>query len=1694
MGNYTLKGADYYKELVKSGQTIFTALKSSQVNQITFNSPIKTGGEKKAPKNTSKTFQGSFGSFNKTAVKTSAGFKPKNQTVTAKTARNLRLSVPETVFTAGTVDLSFPNGTTYGFDGDVNVIKKLANGKTLVGGDFAYYYYNGDSYYSPYIIQLNADGTPDESFGVLNYGGSSFDDIVRCIDIQSDGKIIVGGQFSYYDIDGNSWNMAHLIRLTSDGLYDSTFNIGGGFNDTVISVVVQPDNKILAGGIFWLYNGEENWRIIRLQENGAKDYTFDTGLGIDYDDSGAVYSVVLQPDGKVLLGGEFYSYNNSTIGYNILRLNSDGSLDTSFITGDGFNGTVSAIALQSDGKIIVGGNFYDSGYYNNNFLGYGGIVRLATDGNIDTKFGYGFDGYSVIVSTILIQPDDKILVGGSMTTFYPDFNAGTSLSISIDELVRFNADCTFDYSFYYQELFNSNVYTLALEDDGKVLVGGDFSFGGDCPLNYFGRLNNVIQKYPYVYLGYECTSLYGEPRVVTVGSYTKPVYSIGGPENGYSVQKLSSPLYTNCVLAIPGSTEFLGYPTNIIEYEQLKEYDNCDDALIDNCKLVVGVDAFNGIPGPLTFYANKSFKVGDITFVNFSGTTYGETYMFHSTMIIVEELDITTNTPSIDSTPIQPYTVYESVEESVRANGQYVYQFDCYYEEDSFSIIHQYDLIPQSSPTYYSYKDNYTDCKVGVFTPSLFSDGEYYFQLSYISGGTGVINSTISYETCEECLLKTGSKGLFDYEFGSPYINGDLVYTMTEQPDGKVLVGGNFSDYDGNSSNNLVRITEYGNFDFDFNIGTGFNDKVNVITLQSDGKIFVGGNFNAFNGDSVQYMVRLNTDGSLDTNFDFEGGFDGNVRAIAIQEDGKILVGGGFEYYGSFYCNGLVRLNPDGTPDTTFVVGDSFNGSVYSIKINKTRDTKFYWPNAPIKYNYTYIVTGEFTEYNNESSRGIIEIDENGNRLNTFGAGFNTDTGETPRVNNVTEDSEGRLYVIGGSNNGRYLKDYNDTWIPQNIVRLVKNESTSQYEIDTTFLTRNFDNDGGFDYAVLTLKVLPDGKIMIGGQFENFGDNNDDFTVPYLIRLNENGSYDNTFAYSITSNYVNKVILHSRGNLLVGGWFDYDSITYLQSLFIGGQIVMRNFTTCDGDMNNIYLPYDFNGEKNSSGYSPISTSGLTIFFEGSEDDSDYYLELPTPFDVNFLGTNYTSTYLSSNAYLTFGGGNGNCCFDIPNQIPSEVGLPGVYISISNGDNPNTGMDGQLFYIWTGLTDSDNTFIVKYQGSYHSTYIDGVIDLEFDFKFYRDNSDYFDLIIEKNKYFFNNNPEGGTSDGINSSWIGTFDSLPETAYRIYNDGSVVVLSDNFLPIRANINKSANVCGTIGEIINFPNNTLGGSMYFDGSSSTQVLLDYISEYNLGNNDFTIEWYQYYLGNTSNPRPFSFGTYGNGDVAIALSFEPNAILWVNNSTQTGTLNEPIENTWTHFAITRYYDGGDSTIRLFQNGQEIINWVNNDAISPSTSLSIGNQVIPGDGPFNGYITNFRINNLTALYTSNFTPPIYPLENISNTVLLMLANNPATLITDTSGYNTVITKTNVSWNQNSPFEAPVYYTATNNKSYMDCDTCKQNNYYTANIYVRSGTDKPDSVRTVLLTQEGIDKINQFGPLFSEYKTPEFYELLNYYL
>lgn len=294
----------------------------------------------------------------------------------------------------------------YSFNGGFNNQAEAAvedpDGKIIFVGVFTSY--SGIPFNR--IVRINGDASIDDTFNI----GTGFNNGAAIVFIQPDGKILVGGGFTSY----NGTPANKIIRLNSDGTVDGTFNIGTGFDLTVWAINLQSDGKILVGGDFTQYNGNSHLHLIRLNSNGSVDNTFDLGTGLN----NTVYDIVLQNDGKIIILGDFTTVDgNSHV--RIVRLNDDGSIDNTFNSGTGFNGTTFS-GLIDEGKILVVGGFFEYNGQTNRQ-----ISKLNSDGSIDDTFdsGAGFTRFSGIsYSTAIIKYTDKYFVIGD----FDNYNGGTA--------------------------------------------------------------------------------------------------------------------------------------------------------------------------------------------------------------------------------------------------------------------------------------------------------------------------------------------------------------------------------------------------------------------------------------------------------------------------------------------------------------------------------------------------------------------------------------------------------------------------------------------------------------------------------------------------------------------------------------------------------------------------------------------------------------------------------------------------------------------------------------------------------------------------------------------------------------------------------------------------------------------------------------------------------------------------------------------------------------------------------------------------------------------------------------------------------------------------------------------------------------------------------------------------------------------
>ena len=943
----------------------------------------------------------------------------------------------------GTFDTSFTRIFSTDTDGDISVATLQPDGRILIGGTFTQI--NGIS--RNHIARLNSDGAVDGSFDP----GSGFRLTTSVmptlvITLQPDGQIVVGGTFDQF----NGVARAGIARLTGNGALDPSFNpsISGGFSGQRSGLALQPDGRIVIAGAFTKVSGVDRNGIARLNPDGSLDTSFDPGSGASYPEE-----VVLQPDGKVLLSGYFSDYNGTTrnglarlLGVNcgsslpqptpspsipptptatpfptpvptsvpsgtptINPTGCPGVLDPSAkvnLNGSSGSGTVNATAKQPDGKILIGGAF--SEYNGVNRIN---LARVNADGSPDTSFDPQVSANAPI-NAIAIQPDGGILIGGEFTAYN---------NVSRLHLARLNSDGTLDLSFNPGAGPTGNadgvtVRSMAIQGDGKILVVGNFTQYNGAPRGGVVRINSDGSLDSSFNPGSGTTDQFGNPQG---GIYTVSVQSDGK------------------VLLSGGFTLFNGTASNGLV--RLKPDGSLDTSFTaastpSHYTLTVlqpdgKVLAAAGFSAPVTLVRLNGDGSLDSSFnaLQISGTISGLALQPNGRLFVIGTF---TDVNGVGRSGIARLNSDGSLDTSfdpgAGANGN----------------VGSISMQP--------------DGKILIFGSFTQINGAARNRAAFLNPDGSVDTSTT---------------------LGSGLLSPPIIYDFAVQPDGKIIVAGNFTVIDGVSRGGIARVFPDGSLDPSFDPGTGARQNtpnspvipILAVALQLDGKVLIGGAFNVFNGSSHSSITRLNPDGSVDRSFD-TGGADNIVRAIVLQPDGTILVGGDFDFYNGVRRSRLARLTRDGVVDFSFV-SSANNGTVFAIA-----------PQADGKV----VAGGDFTSFSGSARNRLARVNSDGSLDTSFDPG----AGANDSVRTVALQADGRI-LVGGR-----FSQFNA--VTRNMIARLNGDGSPD---------NSFDPGVGTNGIVSTIAVQPDTRILIGGSFTQL----DGVRRNRIARLNPNGSLDPLF-------------------------------------------------------------------------------------------------------------------------------------------------------------------------------------------------------------------------------------------------------------------------------------------------------------------------------------------------------------------------------------------------------------------------------------------------------------------------------------------------------------------------------------------------------------------------------------------------------
>ena len=748
----------------------------------------------------------------------------------------------------------FGNGT--GLSGISDLVRNTlvqSDGKIIIQGDFLTY--NGEA--APTFARLNTDGSLDHSFDV-GFGFSTTLGNVNCMFFQPDGKIVVAGQFDFY----NNIPVKKMARINTDGSLDLTFtaaafNAGG----TISTMILQPDGKFLVGGSFTSYNGVNRNNIVRLNSDGSLDASFSPTTGFN----NSVSAIALQPDGKIIAGGNFTSYNGNARN-RIARLHTDGAVDLSFFPNSGFNSQPSVLTVLPNGRILAAGNF-------TSYSGTGRtrIARILPDGTLDATFlpGIGFDD---IVSQLHIYANGDVLAAGSFNSYKGIPSAGM---VKIDSLANYNSSFSVGSGIV-------NVFKFAVQNNGKIIVGGNFTGYGGVSVKHImrllpnGNLDQTLGFFPGFNSRPSAIAIQPDAKIILGGAFTK--------YNDYNSKSL--------IRLLP------------------------DGEVDTTFNIGTGANSSNYITDIMLQNDGKIIIIG--TFTSFNGVSRAKIARLNADGSV--DLSFTTGTGFTSAN--NPICM------ALQANGKIIVGGDfSTYAGQGCNNICRLNSNGSFDNTFFigtGFNNNILDIKV-LNDDKIIAGGEF-----------NTVDGSIRNK-----IVRLFANGGVDPLFEPSNGFGNSVTDLYIQPDSKIIAIGEFTTYNFVSRRGIIRLKPDAQIDSTFNPGTGFSyTPVDLspkkVLLDSQGRIIVFGNFDTYNGASRNRIVRILPNGNIDQTFNPLPTFNNQPYSMDITDNDKIVIGGDFTKYNGVQRNRVARLygggcNPTHTINPTSCNSYTLNGQTYTV-------------------------------------------------------------------------------------------------------------------------------------------------------------------------------------------------------------------------------------------------------------------------------------------------------------------------------------------------------------------------------------------------------------------------------------------------------------------------------------------------------------------------------------------------------------------------------------------------------------------------------------------------------------------------------------------------------------------------------------------------------------------------------------------
>ncbi|GAB3572605.1 T9SS type A sorting domain-containing protein [Hymenobacter daeguensis] len=746
------------------------------------------------------------------------------------------------------------------------------DGKILTGGNYTLI----DNQRVSRMRRLNPDGTPDVAFAAqTGTGTESSSGSVVTLALQSTGKILVGCAFTR---TYNGVLTGNLVRLNATGSVDATFNAGGegltyneqvsssstNFANNIRTLAVQPDDKILVGGNLDRYNGQAAANLLRLNANGTLDASFSVGtLGFTATgaptspSSGTSETILVQPDGKIVVGGSFARVNGQTAN-NLVRLNADGSLDNTFLS-TGTNGSVRTLVRQPDGKLLVGGLFTQV-----NGQAGGALVRLNADGTRDTSFTPGVlspVAASSGIFNIHLRADGTILACGTFTSYNGTARGGVA---------KISATGVLDTSFGPTAPTTAPglpniIYDILELPNGQLLVGGSFAAFAGVARTGLARLNASATQVDAAY----------NPVIEFSGGFNGATALSNGDillDNVFASSINGTPLANNSVLQrLNSSGSYVGsVALNLSPYT----FSAISTTVIPDGRIYVAGQSFNSS-------SNADYKVLRLLANGTLDTSFTPVSFTYPPFINSSYFAEITPLPNGDVLLLGDFT---------EVNGQPRLGFA---RVSATGALDQAFTLPGAPWRMVGGLRSH-------FLAGVQPNGQPVVQW-YDNNGTYLVR-----------LLATTGAIDNTFSIGSG-VGPNAYYLARLQPNGQALIHGNFTSFNGYPApNGLLRLLPSGQPDPSFTAAAALY----TVAVQPDGRI-LGGLQPTTNSSLVEPIFRLrrlNVDGSLDNTFPNvdvpQSIFSGATINVILQpQDGKVLLYGGLTSVSGQMCGSLVRIS-----------------------------------------------------------------------------------------------------------------------------------------------------------------------------------------------------------------------------------------------------------------------------------------------------------------------------------------------------------------------------------------------------------------------------------------------------------------------------------------------------------------------------------------------------------------------------------------------------------------------------------------------------------------------------------------------------------------------------------------------------------------------------------------------------------------